>query len=109
MEDEAWRSVTVIDDKKGQPHVLQQRVKVYTQGRDEESAGYTKPEMKHRLVPVKDVVNRLGVKPRGFSWISRTLPRYHRSDNLERYRGSRSGRPRPPMPAVAPSVLGEGC
>jgi hypothetical protein len=65
MEDEAWRSVTVVDDKKGQPHVLQQRVKVYTQGRDEESAGYTKPEMKHRLVPVKDVVNRLGVKPRG--------------------------------------------
>jgi hypothetical protein len=40
------------------------------------------------------------VRPRGFPWVSRTLPRYHRSDNLERRRGSRSGRPQPPMPAV---------
>ena len=56
MEEEAWQSVDVIKNKQGEPHVLQQRVKVYTQGRDEESAGYTKPEMKHRLVPMKDVV-----------------------------------------------------
>jgi hypothetical protein len=56
MEDEAWRTVTVVENKQGEPHVLQQRVKVYTQGRDAESAGYTKPEMKHRLVPMKDVV-----------------------------------------------------
>jgi len=49
------------------------------------------------------IVNRLGVKPRGFPWVSRTLPRDHRPDSLERRRGSRSGRPRPPMPAVAPS------
>ncbi len=40
MEDEAWRSVAVVENKGGQPHVLQQRVTVYTQGRDEESAGY---------------------------------------------------------------------
>ncbi len=58
MEDEAWRSVTVIDDKNGQPHVLQQKVMVYTQGRDEESAGYTRPETKHRLVPLKNLVDR---------------------------------------------------
>ncbi|QIB74285.1 restriction endonuclease [Halogeometricum borinquense] len=50
------------------------------------------------------LVNRLGVKPRGFPWVSRTLPRYHRSDNLERRRGSRSGRPQPPMPAVSKSL-----
>jgi len=56
MEDEAWRSVTVVEDKNGEPHVLQQKMKVYTQGRDEESSGYTKPEMKHRIVPMKDVV-----------------------------------------------------
>ena len=58
---------------------------------------------------VGSVVNRLGVKPRGFPWFNRTLPRYHRSDSLERCRGSRSGRPRPPMPAVAPSEQREGC
>lgn len=29
-----------------------------------------------------DQVNRLGVKPRGFPWVSRTLPRHHRSDTL---------------------------
>lgn len=45
-------------------------------------------------------VNRLGVKPRGFPWVSRTLPSDHRPDSLERSGGSRSGRPRPPMPAV---------
>lgn len=56
MEDEAWRSVSVMEDKKGEPHVLQQKVKVYTSGIDEESPGYTKPLMKHRIVPVKDLV-----------------------------------------------------
>jgi len=54
-------------------------------------------------------VNRLGVKPRGFPWVSRTLPSDHRPDSLERSGGSRSGRPRPPMPAVAPSEQREGC
>ena len=62
-----------------------------------------------RVEEVGSVVNRLGVKPRGFPWFNRTLPRYHRSDSLERCRGSRSGRPRPPMPAVAPSEQREGC
>ncbi|SDW40105.1 hypothetical protein SAMN05443574_10399 [Haloarcula vallismortis] len=50
------------------------------------------------------LVNRLGVKPRGFPWVSRTLPLDHRPDSLEQSDGSRSGRPRPPMPAVAPSA-----
>jgi len=54
-------------------------------------------------------VNRLGVKPRGFPWFSRTLPSDHRPDSLERSVGSRSGHPRPPMPAVAPSEQREGC
>lgn len=56
MEDEAWRSITVVEDKKGEPHVLQQKLQVYTAGVTEESAGYTKPLMKHRLVPMKDIV-----------------------------------------------------
>jgi hypothetical protein len=56
MEDEAWRSITVVEDRNGEPHVLQQRLKVYTSGRNEESAGYTKPEIKHRIVPMKDLV-----------------------------------------------------
>jgi hypothetical protein len=56
MEDEAWRSVSVIQNNKGEPHVLQQKVTVYTAGRSEEAAGYTKPMVKHRLVPVKDLV-----------------------------------------------------
>ena len=57
----------------------------------------------------RQMVNRLGVKPRGFPWISRTRLGYHWDDALSRYPRSRSGRPRPPMPAVAPSALGEGC
>jgi hypothetical protein len=56
MEDEAWQSISVVEDKNGEPHVLQQKVKVYTSGRDEESPGYTKPMVKHRLVPVKNLV-----------------------------------------------------
>lgn len=56
MEENAWRSVTVVDDKKGQPHVLQQKVTVYTDGVTEESAGYTKPLAKHRIVPMKELV-----------------------------------------------------
>ncbi|MDG5778533.1 hypothetical protein VB773_01290 [Haloarculaceae archaeon H-GB2-1] len=55
MEDEAWRSVDVIKDKKGEPHVLQQKVKVYTAGVTEESSGYTRPMTAHRLVPLTDV------------------------------------------------------
>jgi len=58
MEDEAWRSVSVVEDRKGEPHVLQQKVAVYTAGVTEGSAGYTKPLMKHRLVPLTDVVDR---------------------------------------------------
>jgi hypothetical protein len=57
MEEESWRSITVMEDKNGEPHVLQQKVKVYTSGVSEESPGYTKPLMKHRIVPVKDIVN----------------------------------------------------
>ncbi len=53
-------------------------------------------------------VNRLGVKPRGFPWISRTRLGYHRDDALLRYPRSRSGRPQPPMPAVAPFEQREG-
>ena len=49
---------------------------------------------------VGEPVNCLGVKPRGFPWVSRILPLDHRPDSLERSGGSRSGRPRPPMPAV---------
>ncbi|MFC7058856.1 hypothetical protein [Halovenus salina] len=56
MEEETWRSVSVMEDKNGEPHVLQQKVEVYTSGVDEESPGYTKPVMKHRIVPVKEVV-----------------------------------------------------
>ena len=53
--------------------------------------------------------SKISVRPRGFPWFSRTLPRDHRSDSLEQSGGSRSGRPRPPMPAVAPSEPVEGC
>ena len=58
---------------------------------------------------INEQVNCLGVKPRGFPWFSRTLPLDHRPDSLERSGGSQSGRPRPPMPAVAPSEQREGC
>jgi hypothetical protein len=57
MEDVAWRSVDIITNKQGEPHVLQQKVSVYTAGVTEESSGYTKPEMQHRLVPLKSVVD----------------------------------------------------
>ncbi|MFC7138845.1 hypothetical protein ACFQMA_03215 [Halosimplex aquaticum] len=56
MEDQAWRSVDVIKNTQGEPHVLQQRVTVYTAGVTEESSGYTKPEVQHRLVPLKSLV-----------------------------------------------------
>jgi len=52
MEDEAWQSIDIIKNKQGKPHVLQQKVKVYTSGMTEESAGYTKPLLEHRLVPL---------------------------------------------------------
>jgi hypothetical protein len=55
MEDEAWRSVDIIRDTDGVPHVLQQKVQVFTSGVSEESAGYTKPAMEHRLVPLQDL------------------------------------------------------
>ncbi|RLM96264.1 hypothetical protein [Haloarcula sp. Atlit-7R] len=55
MEDEAWRSVDIIRDTDGVPHVLQQRVLVFTSGVSEESAGYTKPALEHRPVPLKDL------------------------------------------------------
>ena len=53
--------------------------------------------------------SKISVRPRGFPWFSRTLPLDHRRDSLERSDGSRSGRPQPPMPAVAPSSRWEGC
>jgi PAS domain-containing protein len=52
---------------------------------------------------LQTIVNCLGVKPRGFPWISRTLPRNHRPDSLERSGGSRSADSHSPMPAVAVS------
>ena len=55
MEEEAWRSVDVIKNKRGEPHVLQQKVKVYTAGMTNESSGYTKPMLEHRLVPLDKV------------------------------------------------------
>ena len=55
MEDEAWQSIDVIKNTKGEPHVLQQKVEVYTAGVTEESSGYTKPTVEHRLVPLADV------------------------------------------------------
>ena len=56
MQDETWESVTVIRDTDGVPHVLQQRVEVYTQGPNDDAAGYTKPTPNHRLVPLKNLV-----------------------------------------------------
>ncbi|MFC7073459.1 hypothetical protein ACFQJ7_00380 [Halovenus rubra] len=56
MEEEAWKSISVMQNKNGEPHVLQQKMKVYTSGVDEETPGYTRPLMKHRIVPVKDLV-----------------------------------------------------
>ncbi|WP_199268301.1 hypothetical protein [Halorhabdus sp. CUG00001] len=55
MEAEAWESIDVIHNTKGEPHVLQQKVTVYTAGVTEESSGYTKPTMEHRLVPLADI------------------------------------------------------
>jgi hypothetical protein len=55
MEGEAWQSIDVIRNKEGKPHVLQQKVEVYTAGMDEESAGYTKPTVQHRLVPLAEL------------------------------------------------------
>ncbi|QGA84181.1 hypothetical protein [Halomicrobium sp. LC1Hm] len=55
MEDEAWQSVDIIKNKQGEPHVLQQKVEVYTAGVTEESAGYTKPTVEHRLVPLTEL------------------------------------------------------
>lgn len=57
MEDEAWQSVGIIRDTDGVPHVLQQQVEVYTSGVTEESAGYTKPTMNHRLVPLTELTD----------------------------------------------------
>ncbi|MFC7019662.1 MULTISPECIES: hypothetical protein [Haloarcula] len=55
MESEAWQSVDVIRNNEGVPHVLQQKVAVYTSGHTEESAGYTKPTIEHRLVPLTEL------------------------------------------------------
>ncbi|MFW6017287.1 MAG: hypothetical protein ACOCPX_00545 [Halapricum sp.] len=52
MNEVAWRSVDVIKNKKGEPHVLQQKVNVSTAGMTNESSGYTKPMLEHRLVPL---------------------------------------------------------
>lgn len=55
MEAEAWQSVDIIKNKQGEPHVLQQKVEVFTAGVSEESAGYTKPTVEHRLVPLTEL------------------------------------------------------
>ncbi|MBV0902599.1 hypothetical protein [Haloarcula salina] len=55
MEDEAWQSVDIIRNNDGVPHVLQQKVLVYTSGVSEESAGYTKPTIEHRLVALQEL------------------------------------------------------
>jgi hypothetical protein len=57
MEDVAWQSIDIITNTQGEPHVLQQKVTVYTAGVTEESSGYTKPEVQHRLVPLKSLVD----------------------------------------------------
>jgi len=56
MKDQSWRSIDVVTNKQGEPHVLQQKVTVYTAGVSEESSGYTKPELQHRLVPLQSLV-----------------------------------------------------
>lgn len=56
MAEETWRSVTVVENKRGEPHVLQQKVKVHTAGVTGESSGSTRPLNKHRLVPMKELV-----------------------------------------------------
>jgi hypothetical protein len=55
MQEECWRSVEIIRNQEGVPHVLQQKVEVFADGPTEESAGYTKPLMKHRLVPLTEL------------------------------------------------------
>jgi len=55
MEGEAWQSVDIIKNKQGEPHALQQKVEVFTAGVTEESAGYTKPTVEHRLVPLAEL------------------------------------------------------
>lgn len=55
MESEAWRSVDVVRNQQGEPHVRQQQVQVYADGVTGESAGHTKPLVEHRLVPLTDV------------------------------------------------------
>jgi hypothetical protein len=51
----AGRSLGLIRDQQGEPHVLQQKVAVYTAGVTEESSGYTKPLLEHRLVPLTEL------------------------------------------------------
>lgn len=60
MQDQSWRSIDVVKNNQGEPHVLQQKVTVYTAGVSEESSGYTKPELQHRLVPLQSLVELKG-------------------------------------------------
>ncbi|MFB6163592.1 MAG: hypothetical protein ABEJ31_00360 [Haloarculaceae archaeon] len=55
MESESWQSIDIIRNNAGEPHVLQQKVEVYTSGMTAESAGYTKPTVEHRLVPLTEL------------------------------------------------------
>jgi len=55
MDGEAWQSIDIIKNKQGEPHVLQQKMKVYTSGVTEESSGYTRPTVEHRLVPLAEL------------------------------------------------------
>jgi len=55
MDGEAWQSIDIIKNKQGEPHVLQQKMKVYTSDVTEESSGYTRPTVEHRLVPLAEL------------------------------------------------------
>lgn len=57
MAEEAWQSITVIENKRGEPHVLQQKLEVHENSRGTTTTGYTRPTPKHRLVPVKNLVS----------------------------------------------------
>lgn len=58
--EEAWQSVGIIKNKRGKPHVLQQKIEIHTgetsvQGGSEE---YTKPTTDHRMVPLSELTGR---------------------------------------------------
>lgn len=50
----AWRSVGIIKNKQGRPHVLQQKIETHTDSGGVKGDGeeYTKPTSNHRMVPL---------------------------------------------------------